>query len=409
MSSRIQASPYHPTTRPSLNTARAATSAFQQARPLQAGEGFPGKPLAFGGNTTFGATESGFKQKLGTWVRHASINSALFLRYAKEVVQMFGGLCLWSLVFIPFPSRMSGVAKKIQQFSTNRFLTGPTGKPNLNLIKDKTLQAAIQEYHINLKDTLEGALNGDLRKTLKLDPLTDNITVQAWHVPAPKGRPTVIVHHGRGSNIMHLESVMQAFRKKNMGVIVYDYPGFGCSGGSPSPQSLYKSGLALSLHAEKHLKEPVTLDSQIIFGNSLGSIVAANTAKALEEIGKPAPKALVLANPLPSIIDVFRHFRDRFHLGMIYNEKRLTLDMDAIQPLKGLKQTPVQVIRGEQDKYIPIDLVQKMYKGIGEHHTVPFYRNGKNLKLEVFPQLHHRLKDSDYPFLVDQVERFVQR
>ncbi len=378
------------------------------------GDQFQKQPFLSATNPTFGGISAGgihrsAFRKMVSWLRHARINTTLFLRYAMEVVQMFGGLCLWSLVFIPFPRFMSGIAKKIQKFSTNRFLTGPTGKPDLNLIKDRSLKAAIKEYHINLKETFDGTLSGDLKKKLHVDPVADNIKVQAWHVPAPKGKPTVILHHGRGSNIMHLEAIMQAFRKKNLGVIVYDYPGFGRSGGSPSPQSLYKSGLALSLYAEKSLANPIPLNQQIILGNSLGSIVAANTAKALEEMGKPAPKALVLANPLPSIIDVFRHFRDRFHLGLLYNEKRLTLDMDAIQPLKGLKQTPVQIIRGEQDKYIPFPLVEKMFKGIGDHQNVPFYRDGKNLKMEVFPQIHHRLKDSDYPLLVEQVEKFIQR
>lgn len=368
-----------------------------------------GKPRATSKTPVLSGPLRSTLSKILGWLRQARISTMLLGRYTTEVIQMFGGLCLWSLVFIPFPKSMGKLAKKVQRFSTNRFLTGPKGKPDLGLIRDKSLKAAIREYHINLKDTFNGTMSADMKKKLHIDPVTDDIKVHAWHVPAPAGQPTAIVHHGRGSNIMHLESVMQAFRKKKMGVIVYDYPGFGRSGGSPSPESLYKSGLALSLFADSGKQMArIPIQDQIIFGNSLGSIVAANTAKALEEMGKPAPKGLVLANPLPSIIDVFRHFRDRFHLGWLYNEKRLTLDMEAIEPLKALKQTPVQIIRGAQDKYIPIDLVRKMFQGIGDARKVPFYQGDKHLKMEIYPQLHHRLKDSDYPFLVDEVEKFIQ-
>lgn len=327
---------------------------------------------------------------------------------------MFGGLCLWSLVFIPFPQFMAGTAERIQQFARNRFLTGPKSVPNVNLLKDPELKNTIMNNNNHMID-MNGILEkyaGKLGGKFKPDQKMDGVKIHAWHIPvADKTRPTVIVHHGRGSNIMHLESVIQAFRKKNMGVIVYDYPGFGKSGGSPSPEALCQSGVAMSLFAQEVKNIP--LDQQIIFGNSLGSIVAANTAKALEEIGAGTPKALVLVNPLPSLKEVFIHMRDRFKLGWLYNEGRLKLDLEAHQPLRGLTHTPVQVIRGEQDKYIPMEQVRTMFERIGKPDAsgsrAAFYEKGEHLEMKPLSQLHHRLKDKDYPLLADEVERFIQR
>ncbi|WP_373531820.1 alpha/beta hydrolase [Vampirovibrio sp.] len=348
-------------------------------------------------------------------LRRWSLNGVLTLRYAVDVVKMFSSLCVWALVFIPLPRFMGGTAKRIEKFSANRFLKGPQEKPDAQFLKDKTLRSIIEnknEHFINIQQVLKENQASALKGRFKADPLLDDITVHAWHIPAPAGRPTVILHHGRGSNIMHLEPVMRTFRDQKMGIIVYDYPGFGRSGGAPSPEALYKSGLAVSLYAKQRMGAKIPVKDQIILGNSLGSIVAANTAHALELLGEVAPKALVLANPLPSLKKVFVHNRDRFKLGWLFNEKRMTLDLDAEAPLKKLTHTPVQIIRGKQDQYIPMAQVDQMFRQIGKpegQSLAPYYENGAHLDKTLLGETHHRLKDRDYPLLAAQIDRFIQR
>lgn len=374
--------------------------------------------IAFGQPAISGAKPKLLRRmtdKLPNWLRRWSLSGLGAFRYAVDVLKMFSGLCLWVLVFIPFPKFMGGTARRIEKFSANRFLTGPQEKSDFQFLKDKTLRTIIEnknEHFINIREVLESNRTSALTGKWKINPIVDDIAVHAWHIPAPAGRPTVIVHHGRGSNIMHLEPVMRSFREKNMGVIVYDYPGFGRSGGSPSPESMYKAGLAVSLHAKNRLKVPIPLQDQIIFGNSLGSIVAANTARALEEMGEASPKALVLVNPLPSIKEVFIHIRDSFKLGWLFNEKRMTLDLDGATPLKHLTQTPVQIIRGKQDKYIPMKQVEQMFEHIGKpdlESAASFYRNGKHLEKTILGDTHHRLKEKDYPLLANHIEAFLQK
>lgn len=314
---------------------------------------------------------------------------------------MLGGLCLWSLIFVPLPKALS---TRIEKLSAHRFLTGPKEKPDLRYLKDTTLGALVQERYINMKQVLEENRASLVKAGVELDATLDKLKIHAWHIPAPAGRPTVVLHHGRGSNMMHLERVMQVFRQRKLGLLLYDYPGFGRSGGIATPDALNKSGVAVSLYAKSSHGLDIPLSRQIHVGNSLGSMVGAYTARVLEQMDENPLKALILVNPLPSFKQVFVYIRDRFKLGWLLNENRIRLDMDGVTPLRQLTKTPVHFVRGRNDKYIPILQVEQMFEATGSQTASPFYRHHGQKRLSIWEDTHHRLGEKDYHRLARYVD-----
>lgn len=340
-------------------------------------------------------------QKFPQWVRKTSIGGLLSLRYAVDWMKMLGGLCLWSLIFVPLPK---GLSARIEKVSAHRFLTGPKEKPDLRYLKDTSLRALVQERYINMKQVLAENRASLAKAGLKLDTALDNLKIHAWHIPAPAGRPTVVLHHGRGSNMMHLEHVMQVFRQKKLGLLLYDYPGFGRSGGIATPDALNKAGVAVSLYAKSSQGLEIPLSRQIHVGNSLGSMVGAHTAHVLEQMDDNPMRALVLVNPLPSFKQVFVHMRDRFKLGWLLNENRIRLDMDGATPLKHLTKTPVHFMRGRHDRYIPLHQVEQMFETVGSQTQSRFYRQPGQKQLTLWEETHHRLAEKDYQRLAQYVD-----
>ncbi len=314
---------------------------------------------------------------------------------------MLGGLCLWSLIFVPLPKALS---TRIEKISAHRFLTGPKEKPDLRYLKDTSLSALIQERYIDMKQVLEENRASLVKAGMTLDATLDKLKIHAWHIPAPAGRPTVILHHGRGSNMMHMERVMQVFRQKKLGLLLYDYPGFGRSGGIATPEALNKSGVAVSLYAKSSRGLEIPLSQQIHVGNSLGSMVGAYTARVLEQMDDNPLKALVLVNPLPSFKQVFVHIRDRFKLGWLLNEKRIRVDMDGATPLSQLTKTPVHFVRGRNDRYIPLHQVEQMFQSVGSKSASGFYNHPGQKNLVLWDDTHHRLGEKDYHRLAQYVD-----
>ncbi len=356
---------------------------------------------ALDASSTPGKAGHCFSQNLPNWIRKTSIGGLLSLRYAVDWMKMLGGLCLWSLIFVPLPKALS---TRIEKISAHRFLTGPKEKPDLKFLKDTSLRALVQERYIDMKQVLEENRESLAKAGLKLDEALDKLKIHAWHIPAPPGRPTVVLHHGRGSNLMHLEHVMQVFRQKKLGMLLYDYPGFGRSGGIATPDALNKSGVAVSLYAKSSRGLDIPLSQQIHVGNSLGSMVGAHTAHVLEQMDDNPMKALVLVNPLPSFKQVFVHMRDRFKLGWLLNENRIQVDMDGATPLRHLTRTPVHFVRGRNDKYIPLRQVQQMFEGVGSLTSSEFYKNSAQKTLNVWEDTRHRLGERDYQHLAQSVE-----
>lgn len=105
----------------------------------------------------------------------------------------------------------------------------------------------------------------------------DGVALHAWYLPPPDDdAPVLLFAHGNAGNISHRLDSLKQFHQLGLGVLIFDYRGYGRSGGKPSEAGLYRDALA----AYEQLVGPLRVEPSRIFalGRSLGGAVAAYIA-----------------------------------------------------------------------------------------------------------------------------------
>ena len=133
-------------------------------------------------------------------------------------------------------------------------------------------------------------------------PTEDGPRLHAWWFPAGRdepGRGAAIYFHGNAGHLGDRGTVAAALSNLNLDVLLPDYRGYGASEGKPSEEGLYADARA----AYRWLVDEKGVDPErlILFGNSLGSAVAAELA-----IGRPVA-GVVLLGPFTDIPSIARH------------------------------------------------------------------------------------------------------
>ena len=183
---------------------------------------------------------------------------------------------------------------------------------------------------------------GDDLPGLALIASTKKETTAVFYLKADPGKPTLLFSHGNAEDMGDWVPVLEQWHSMGLGVMAYDYPGYGKSGGAPSEASCERSIAA----ARKFLTSQGVRDSSIVIvGRSVGSgpsvwLAAQMDAKALVLIS-PFTSAFNVAFPLPFPILP----RDRFP-----NFKRIP-EID----------TPLLIIHGKNDEVIPFTHGQKLF------------------------------------------------
>lgn len=157
-------------------------------------------------------------------------------------------------------------------------------------------------------------------------------TIAAVHHPAADGMPTLLYSHGNAEDIGHSRELYEIWHEAGLGVLAYDYPGYGLSHGRPGERSANRAARA----AWDHLMDiGVPPESVVIAGRSVGSGPAIRLAADVDAGG------LVLISPFTSayavMIPPWLLPGDRFrNLGL----------------MPGIR-TPLLIIHGENDRVIP--------------------------------------------------------
>lgn len=115
-----------------------------------------------------------------------------------------------------------------------------------------------------------------------------------WHGPAYENAPIILIVHGRSANISSRSSIMQRLVADGMGVLMFDYRGYGASSGQPSEYNLCQDTLA----AYRWLRRRgIAAQHIIVVGQSLGNSPAAVLA-AQQPVG-----GLLLVSPFTNLPD----------------------------------------------------------------------------------------------------------
>lgn len=128
----------------------------------------------------------------------------------------------------------------------------------------------------------------------------DDLTLDAWWIPAEKPRGVLLFFHGNAGNISHRLDSIEQFHGMGLSVLIVDYRGYGRSEGSPSEAGTARDARA----AWRWLREARNIEAEriVLFGRSLGAAVAAELAHGLVASSPEAtPAALILESPFTSV------------------------------------------------------------------------------------------------------------
>jgi hypothetical protein len=216
----------------------------------------------------------------------------------------------------------------------------------------------------------------------------DGIRLHGWYFAgnATPDTPTIIYFHGNGGNITNVGWVGEYFSKRGFNVLLFDYRGYGLSGGDVGHESgLYLDGdAAVDFVVNEKAAPP---GKTVLFGQSLGTAVATEVATRRQigalvlESGFSSASS-VAAGALPWLPRVLHSLaRNRF---------------DSAEKLKRVR-VPVLVSHGDPDPVIPLDEGRALFAAANEPK-----------KLLVLPGAGHNVFGSAGQVYLDQLTAFIR-
>ena len=175
---------------------------------------------------------------------------------------------------------------------------------------------------------------------------SDDLELAGWFIAGDKEGEVVLFCHGNAGNISHRLDAIRIFHELGLGVLIFDYRGYGESEGVPSEQGTYLDGGAAweYLTAERGLPA----NKIIVFGRSLGGAVAARLC--VEE----NPFACILESTFTSLPKLAASFYPIYPTEFIC---RIRYDTLSLVTAIGC---PLLIVHSRDDEIIPFEHGQNL-------------------------------------------------
>ena len=206
---------------------------------------------------------------------------------------------------------------------------------------------------------------------------SDGVSLSAWWIPAQSPRGVLLFCHGNAGNISHRLDSIRIFNRLGLSLFIFDYRGFGESGGSPTEEGLYRDAEAAWQYLLR--RKEANPENLIVFGRSLGGAVAAWLSRTHR------PRALILESAFISIPEAARDRLPGFLADLFVPDQYPTLrNLTAAQ-------CPVLIIHSRDDEIVPFRHATALYAAApnpkdfleirGSHNvgflqTLPLYEAG---------------------------------
>lgn len=190
----------------------------------------------------------------------------------------------------------------------------------------------------------------------------DGVELYGWWVPADGARWTALFSHGNAGNISHRLDKLAILHRLGISVLLYDYRGYGRSGGAPQEQGLYADARAMYAYLTRTRGIPAA--RIVAFGESIGSVVTAHLA-AERPVG-----AVVLEGVFSSLADMAAQALP-FLAGLAGNRYNTLASLPKIA-------APVLVLHSPEDEMIPFAQAEQVFAAAREPKTLVRLKGGHN-------------------------------
>ncbi len=166
----------------------------------------------------------------------------------------------------------------------------------------------------------------------------DGTSLAGWWIPANRPRGTVVYCHGNAGNVGANAHLAPEFFRRGFNLLLWDYRGYGLSGGRPSEKGFYDDARA-AFDAAATLSDRLPI---VVFGNSLGAAVAVQLAQ-----DRPAA-GLVVQGGFASAADMARRMHPRLPLHRL-----LSVSYDSAAKAATLAGLPKLFGHSPADEVVP--------------------------------------------------------
>ena len=180
----------------------------------------------------------------------------------------------------------------------------------------------------------------------------DGIMLRGWFCPVENSKYTVLFCHSNMGNISHYLDVVQTLHELELSVLLFDYRGYGQSGGNTTEDGTYLDAEAAWRYLIETKKTPPR--AIIIWGRSLGGSIAARLAAEHEQA------ALVVESAFTSFPDLASDYYPYLPVKIIAR-----YDYNTLEYIKRVS-CPVMVVHSRDDEIIPFRHGRRLFEAARE-------------------------------------------
>jgi uncharacterized protein len=207
--------------------------------------------------------------------------------------------------------------------------------------------------------------------------------LSAWHLPG-RSDTAVVLSNGNAGNRADRLPLAAGLQRRGLGVLSFDYRGYGGQPGDPDEAGLIADAAA----AAAGLAAVPGVARQVYFGESLGAAVLIGLAE------RRPPAALVLRSPFTSLLDVARAHLPFVPAGAIDDR------WASLERIRGIT-APLLVLAGTSDRVVPYEQSVRLFEAApGPKRLVTFEGADHNDPVLTFGT---RLLDETTRFLAEAI------
>lgn len=207
--------------------------------------------------------------------------------------------------------------------------------------------------------------------------MSDGVVINTLLFTAQASKGVVFYQHGNAGSLEHWGVKAKDFTEKGYDVFMYDYRGFGKSGGAvKNEKMLYNDALFLY----QKLLERYEEKQIVLYGISLGTGIAAKLANRY-----PA-KQLILETPYTNFYEV-----SKFHYPYLPNSILLHYRFKTDKLIPEINM-PIAIFHGTDDETVPYYMGKHLSELSPDTKFITI-KEGSHNDLASFPEYHRELSD----------------